>query len=149
MYSLKAVLTVEYGKELGASLEVGDALYPYDNLVKVGASSYGGVLLLYSSLTYEDIIKVLENTHLTYVRSITKVDRCCPESLEGLIRCIDEYLSLANLRVSKVKVFERGIIKKQARDLLNMLKGRLDPNSNLKLYITPIDYRVCIGVQDP
>lgn len=146
MYFLKAVLTVEYGKELRASLEVGDALYPHDNLVKVGASKYGGVLLLYSSLTYEEILKILKNTQLTYVRSIVGVDRCCPESYEELCRCIDEYLTLTKLRIGKIKVYERGVIKGYVRKLLNRLKNALDAESDLKLYIVPIDYKVCLGI---
>ncbi|MEM4685178.1 MAG: hypothetical protein QW133_03560 [Sulfolobales archaeon] len=146
MYSLKAVLTVEYGKELRASLEVGDALYPYDNLVKVGASKYGGVLLLYSSLTYEEISRILKNSQLTYVRSIVGVDRCCSESYEELCRCIDEYLTLTNLRVGKIKVYERGVIKGYVRELLDRLKNVLDVRSDLKLYIVPIDYKVCLSI---
>lgn len=148
MYSLKAVLTVEYGKELRASLEVGDALYPYDNSVKVGASNYGGVLLLYSSLTYDEISSILRNTTLTYVKSIVKVEKCCSESIEELTICVKEYLTQNNLRVGKVKVFERGEIKKHVREILNKLSDVIDAKSNLKLNIVPIDYKVCLSVQE-
>lgn len=148
MYSLKAVLTVVYGKELRTSLEVGDALYPYDNIVKVGVSKYGGVLLLFSSLAYEDILKILKSTSISYVRSIAKVDTCCPESFEELSKCINEYLIRTNLRVGKVKIYERGVVKKYSRKLLDSLRDLLDSKSNLKLYISPVDYRVCIGIHD-
>ncbi len=148
MYSLKAVLTVEYGKELRASLEIGDILYPYDSTVKVGTSKYGGVLLLYTSLTYEDILKVLKASPTTYIRSIAKVDTCCPEPFEELIRCVNEYLTQINLKVGKVKVYERGAVKKYGKELLNSLRNLLDTRSNLKLYITPIDYKVCVGIHE-
>ncbi|MEM4520002.1 MAG: hypothetical protein QXD94_06160 [Sulfolobales archaeon] len=148
MYSLKAVLTVEYGKELRASLEVGDALYPYDNLVKVGFSNYGGVLVLYSSLTYEDIVKILRNTSLTYVKRIAKVDKCCPETLGELIICINDYLKQNNQKVGKVKIFERGKIKRYVNELVNGIRDMMDVDSNIKLYVIPIDYRICLSVQE-
>lgn len=148
MYSLKAVLTVEYGKELRASLEVGDALFPYDNIVKVGVSKYGGVLLLYTSLSYEDILKILKSTPTTYVKSIAKVDICCPETFEELSKCINEYLTQTNLKVGTVKIYERGSIKKYSKKLLDSLRSILDTKSNLKLYISPVDYRICVGIHE-
>lgn len=146
MYSLKAILTVDYGKELRASLEVGDTLYPYDNLVKVGCSSYGGVLLLYTSLTYEDVVELLRRSKLVYVKSIAKVDICCPDDKELLMRCINDYLRSTNARVGKVKVYERGNLKRYLRDINNLIKGFYERSSKLKLYIAPIDYKVCIGL---
>ena len=78
MYGLKAVITTKYGKENQASLEIGDALYPYDPLVKISKSVYGGVILLYSSLEFNEIITILRSNALVYARRIIKVDRCCP-----------------------------------------------------------------------
>ncbi len=146
MYSLKAIITVDYGKELRASLEIGDTLYPYDNLVKVGCSSYGGVLLLYTSLTYEDVVNLLRKSKLVYVKSITKVDICCPDDKELLMRCISEYLSSINAKVGKIKIYERGNLKKYLRDINNLIKSFYERNSRLRLYIAPVDYKVCIGL---
>lgn len=146
MYSLKAIITVDYGKELRASLEIGDTLYPYDNLVRVGCSSYGGVLLLYTSLTYEDVVNLLRKSKLVYVKSITKVDICCPDDKELLMRCISEYLSSINAKVGKIKIYERGNLKKYLRDIYNFIKSFYERNSRLKLYIAPVDYKVCIGL---
>jgi hypothetical protein len=146
LYSLKAIITVDYGKELRASLEIGDTLYPYDNLVRVGCSSYGGVLLLYTSLTYEDVVNLLRKSKLVYVKSITKVDICCPDDKELLMRCISEYLSSINAKVGKIKIYERGNLKKYLRDIYNFIKSFYERNSRLKLYIAPVDYKVCIGL---
>lgn len=150
MYSLKAVITVEYGKEFQAALNIGDTIYSYDESVKVAASRYGGVLLLYSKLTFEEIVKLLRSTHQPYVKRILKVDKCCRESIDDVSRCIFELVEMHGKNISYIRIYERGPIKKVSRELINKVKEVLSRSSQPGkiLHIIPIDYVVCLGVMN-
>ncbi len=147
MSTLKAVITVKYGKEHQASLDLGDAIYPYDHSVKVSSSIYGGVLLLYSKLDFNEIMKILKTTHQPYISRIIKIDRCCPETLDELVRCVDEFLKSSSIKLCNVTIYERGHIKRYVNEINDRIRRFIEcSDTNLSLHIVPIDYRVCIGV---
>jgi len=146
MYGLKAVITTRYGKESQAALEVGDLLYPHDPLVKIGRSAYGGVILIYSSLEFDKIITILRGSTLVHVRRIIRVDRCCPSDREGLIKCVNEFLSNTPTKILHIKISRRGSIKKYVNELRGAIKVVFDKSSNNVLHIEPINSKVCIGI---
>lgn len=149
MSTLKAVVTVKYGKEYQASLDLGDTLYPYDHSVKIGSSIYGGVLLLYSKLDFNEIVKILRATYQPYISRIIKVDRCCPETLDELVRCIDEFLKSLSIDLCNVRIYERGPIKRYINEINDYIKYFIKcGDAGYTLHIVPADYRICLGVMN-
>lgn len=149
MYSLKAVITVEYGKERQAALDIGDTIYPYDETVKVSASRYGGVLLLYSNLTFNEIIKLLRSVCQPHVVRILKVDACCQElvDLGEISRCILDFLKARRETIGDIRIYERGCIKKIRRELIDTLRHLINyRGSDNTLHVIPVDFMICLGI---
>jgi hypothetical protein len=70
------VATVRYSKEVRASLEIGDTLYPYDSGVEVLIPDTTGVVIVKTSLRPDFVGRLLSSCYLSAVEYVTYIAGC-------------------------------------------------------------------------
>lgn len=142
------IATVAYGKEEFAELEIGDALFPLDQEVKVCKTSYGGVLLVKTSLTEDVASRLLSANPPSTLRRFTKVIFCC--EIAKLVECLKNNITvLSRINFSSLRVSERsGISYEYIVKLLNAVEYRLTKSErSLILSVEPFRSYVCFTKQ--
>lgn len=144
------IATVTYGKEEFAELEIGDALFPLDPEINICKASYGGVLLIKTSLTEEAAIKLLSLNPPSTLRRFMKILFCCEYS--ELTECLSNNINiLSKINFSSLRVSERsGINYEQVMRLLNKVGYQLrKKETSLTLSVEPIRNFICFTKQLP
>ncbi len=141
------VLTVRYGKERLAELEVGDALFPADPSVKIEGTAFGGVLVLCTTLQFDELLNALLAFPPTTLERVVPIMTCCDTDKDDVIRCIIGIVVRKRLRYSEVRFGRRGCLSKgQLRLLERKLRELSTPYSGNTLLVEPLDNVVCIGI---
>lgn len=140
------VLTVRYGKERLAELEVGDALFPTDPGVEIKRTTFGGVLVLCTTLQFDELLNTLLVFPPTTLERVVPIMTCC-DAGDDVVKCIVNTVVKEGLRYSMVRFGRRGCL---SRDQLKLLERRLREfsthRSDSTLLVEPLDNVVCIGV---
>ncbi|MEM0025470.1 MAG: hypothetical protein QXV93_03145 [Zestosphaera sp.] len=142
------IATVIYGKEELAELEIGDALFPLDQGVKICKTSYGGVLLIKTFLTEDIASKLLLANPPSALRRFMKVIFCC-ENIK-LVECLKNNITiLTGINFRSLRVSERsGVSYEYIVRLLNTVGYRLSrEGQDLTLSIEPLRSFVCFTKQ--
>lgn len=142
------IATVAYGREEFAELEIGDALFPLDQEVKVCKTSYGGVLLVKTSLTEDVASRLLSANPPSTLRRFMKVIFCC--ELAKLVECLKNNITvLSGINFSSLRVSERsGISYEYVVKLLNIVEYKLTKSErSLILSVEPFRSHVCFTKQ--
>jgi len=141
------VVTVRFGKEDFSARELGDAIFPYDNNVQVVKTRFKGVLLLYTNLSFAELLKVLAVFPPAYVERIVKIDFCCP--IDKIYECITEQLTQRRIQYGAVRFGRTGSLgRKLAKEIEELLmRDRKHGNDNI-LHVEPINDHVCFGVME-
>lgn len=80
------LITVPYGKEEAAKLEVLDCIFPQDQNAKYIEHGYGGLLLLDTVLNADDAAFVLRDCPTSYVFKIIPVDSMVNSDIAAISR---------------------------------------------------------------
>ena len=144
-HSPNYVVTVKFGKEDFSARELGDAIFPYDNNVLVVKTRFKGVLLLYTNLSFAELLKVLAVFPPAYVERIVKVDFCCP--IDKVRECIVEQLIQKRIQYGTIRFGRTGSLgRKLTKEIEQLLmKNRKYGDDNV-LHVEPINDHVCFGV---
>ncbi len=135
------IVTVRYGKEKVAELELGDAIFPHDPGVKITRTEFGGVLLLDTALDYDKLMHVLSVFPPVNVERIVPVRECC--RVEELTRCVDRLLRGMGPAAS-VRIGRKGGIPS---NLIKVLKTMRRRGSTVTVHVEPVSKElVCVGV---
>ncbi len=135
------VVTVRYGKERTAELELGDAIFPHDPVVKITQTEFGGVLLLDTTLNFDELLRVLSVFPPVNVERIVPVRECC--RVEELMKCVNRLVREAG-PVVNVKVGRKGGIP---GDLVKVLEAMRRKGSTVTVHVEPVSKElVCVGV---
>ena len=139
------VVTVKFGKEDFSARELGDAIFPYDTSVSVVKTRFKGVLLLYTNLSFAELLRILAAFPPAYVERIVKIDFCCPV---GKVReCVIEQLTQKRIRYGAVKFGRTGSLgKRLAKEIEKLLMKNREYGSDSVLHVEPINDHVCFGV---
>ena len=142
----KYIVTVRYGKEKRAELELGDSIFPYDNEVKVMKTNFKGVLILFTYLRFKDLINILSIHPPSTVERVVPVDICFNIS-SNIESEILEYIRSKNLNFGIVRVGRYGSL---GRELVHSIVVSINKYRNLSstnvLHIEPINNEVCLGI---
>ncbi len=140
------ILTVRYGKERLAELEVGDALFPADPGVKIERTVFGGVLVLCTTLQFDELLNALLVFPPTTLERVVPVMTCC-DAGDDVVKCVVDTVVKERLRYSMVRFGRRGCL---SRDQLKLLERKLREfstrYSDNTLLVEPLDNVVCIGI---
>ncbi len=128
-YSGKALLytyiaTTRYSKEERASLEIGDAIYPYDSRVEVLIPDIKGVVVVKSCLEPHLIETLLGAQTLSAVEYVSYVAGCgdvveqSRELTQQLVNTIRGYLESEGLCIGRVRAPRTGTL---GREFINSL----------------------------
>lgn len=142
------IATVTYGKEEFAELEIGDALFTLDQEVKVCKTSYGGVLLVRTSLTEEVTSRLLLANPPSTLRRFVKVIFCC--ELTKLVECLkNNIVVLSRINFGSLRVSERsGISYGHLLRAFDTVGYRLTQSEqNHTLSVEPFKSYVCFAKQ--
>lgn len=142
------VLTVKYGKEGLAELEVGDALFPFDPGVKIERTVFGGVLVLCTTLQFDELLNALLVFPPTTLERVVPIMACCDagKDKDDIVKCVAGIVVRKRLRYSKVRFGRRGCLSKDQLKLLERkLRELSTPHSDNTLLVEPLDNVVCIG----
>ena len=135
------VVTVRYGKEKAAELELGDAIFPHDPGVKIRPTEFGGVLLLETTLDYGELIRVLSAFPPVNVERIVPVKECC--GVRELMECVDRLIREAGTVIS-VRIGRKGGIPS---DLIKVLEAMRRKGSVATVHVEPVSKElVCVGL---
>lgn len=137
------VVTVRYGKERVAELEIGDAVFPYDPGVRVTRTEFGGVLLLDTALDHDQLIRVLSVFPPVNVERIVPVKACC--GVGELTSCLNRLLSDLGSAIS-VRLGRKGGIPD---DIIKELEAMRRKGGEVTVHIEPVSRElVCVGVTE-
>lgn len=135
------VVTVRYGKEKVAELELGDAIFPYDPKVSIKPTEFGGVLLLETTLDFDELIRILSVFPPVNVERIVPIRECC--RIENLVECVHRYMRKEGPVVS-VRIGRRGGMPD---DLVKVLEALRRKGSPITIHVEPVSKDlVCVGV---
>jgi len=143
------VLTVRYGKERLAELEVGDALFPADPSVKIERTAFGGVLVLCTTLQFDELLNALLAFPPTTLERVVPIMACCDvdKDKDDVVKCVVDIVVRKKLRYNRVRFGRRGCLSKDQLKLLEMkLRGLSTPHSDNTLLVEPLDNVVCVGI---
>ncbi len=141
------VLTVRYGKERLAELEVGDALFPADPSVTIKRTTFGGVLVLCTTLQFDELLNALLAFPPTTLERVVPIMACCDADKDDVVKCVVDIVVSKRLRYSKVRFGRRGCLSKDQLKLLERkLRELSTPYSDNTLLVEPLDNVVCIGI---
>ncbi len=142
----KYVLTVKYGKEKRAELEVGDSVFPYDINVRISRTRFKGVLVLETTLGFNELISVLSTYPPSVLERVVPVDKCFKIN-SNLVSELLNYVRTKEF--SKIRFGRYGSLGHELVKEINALLNNLRSiNSNKVLHIEPINDEVCVGVID-
>jgi len=138
------VVTVRFGKEDFSVRELGDAIFPYDNNVLVTKTRFKGVLLLYTTLSLPDLLRILAVFPPVYVERIVKIDFCCP--VVEVYECIVRHLASKNLQYETIRFGRIGSLgKEKAKEIEELFLKYREFGCNKILHVEPINGYVCFG----
>ncbi len=143
------VLTVKYGKERLAELEVGDALFPIDSGVRIERTAFGGVLVLCTTLQFDELLNALLAFPPTTLERVVPIMTCCDagKDKDNVVECAVDIVGRKKLRYSRVRLGRRGCLSKDQLKLLERkLRELSTPHSDNTLLVEPLDNVVCIGI---
>jgi len=143
------VLTVRYGKERIAELEVGDAIFSFDPGVELKRTVFGGVLVLCTTLQFDELLNALLAFPPATLERVVPVISCCEAGRGGgdAVKCVTDVVTRRKLRYCKVRFGRRGCLSKNELKLLKRKLGELStPSSDNTLLVEPLDNVVCIGI---
>jgi tRNA(Ser,Leu) C12 N-acetylase TAN1 len=139
------VITVRFGKEKPSIYEVGDALFPLDQEVRVSLTKFKGVLVIYTKLSFHEVLTILKKNPPAYIERIVKVDRCC--NIADLRDYVVDLLETSKVRISSIRFGRKGSLSK---DLMKAVEREvikyIDRSSNIVLHIEPINGLICLGL---
>jgi tRNA(Ser,Leu) C12 N-acetylase TAN1 len=139
------IVTTKYGKELRAELEIGDSIYELDPEVIIERSRYGGVLLVYTRLGYEEFIKKLIAYPPTAVERVVRVDHCC--NVDNIIECVASWMERHSIKYSRVFFGRVGSLgRRRADELQHFLEARKVTDINRFIDVEPVNDNVCFGL---
>ncbi|MEM2004594.1 MAG: hypothetical protein QW705_03680 [Zestosphaera sp.] len=143
------IATVEYGREEFAENELGDSFFYLDPGIKVCRTRYGGVLLIKTTVTDEELaVRLLTVAVPSSLRRLMKVLFCC--GVNDLVPCINANVEkLSGFSASSLRVGERsGITRRFIRELLGVVGDRVSGNgSGGILSVEPLEDSVCFARQ--
>jgi len=143
------VLTVRYGKERLAELEVGDALFPADPNVELKRTTFGGVLVLCTTLRFSELLNILLAFPPSTLERVVPIITCCDANNNDVdvVGCLVNAVISKKLKYGKVRFGRRGCLSKdQLRLLEKKLREFSAPYSDNSLLVEPLNNVVCIGV---
>ncbi len=143
------IATVEYGREEFAENELGDSLFPLDPGISICRTSYGGVLLVRTAVTDEElVVRTLSTASPSSLRRLLKVIFCC--NTGTLEQCINANLGrfltqpIRALRVSRRSGIARKLIDHVLTKELCVVAGG---DSGSVLSVEPLGSEVCFTYQ--
>ena len=135
------VVTVKYGKEKAAELELGDAIFPHDPEVRIAQTEFGGVLLLDTVLDFDELIRTLSTFPPVNVERIVPVRECC--RVEELMECVDRLVREVGPMVD-VRIGRKGGMPS---DLIKVFKVMRRRGGTISVHIEPVSKEhVCVGI---
>lgn len=150
------LITVAYGKEAKARLEVLDCVFPLDPSTSCAVQSYGGLLILETELPSDEVAARIATCSTSLVRKIIPIDSVIESNLEMI--CL-EVLRLVPRGATRIAVncARRGRILPSSHDVEEevgrLLKERgniIDlGNPNLIIRIDIIGSHSTISVRPP
>ena len=107
---LIAMVTVKAGKEGKVARDLMDALFPYDQKVKVSGTDFSGILLLETSLEPDELLKLMERKPIAHLYKVRPFLHYSSFDEEGLRKALLQILSRLNVEWKKflVRVRVRG-----------------------------------------
>ncbi len=139
------IITVKYGKELKAELEIGDSIFEADPEVKIRRSAYGGLLTVYTKLTHKKFLKHLLKYPPSTVERVVRVDFCC--SPDDYMSCILREVSVRKLSFREIRLGRHAFLgQKGSRELIKALGALTDSMAEKVLYVEPIDDIICFSL---
>ncbi|RLG80596.1 MAG: hypothetical protein DRO09_02940 [Thermoprotei archaeon] len=147
----KYVITTRYGKEEFAERELGDSVFPFDENVEIHRTRFGGVLVLYTSLNLDELLRALSTHPPATVERVVKVDFCCKiASVSELSRCLVNGLrGFGSERCSDILFGRKGALGDDGvRLIVNVVRNflRYSKESELVLHVEPVNDEVCFGI---
>lgn len=106
--NLKLIVTTKPGKENVVELQVGDAIYFYDNDVKIIHTGYRGVLLVYTSLdSWQAFWKVMSNP-IHGASRIVPVEICVQANVSLIVNSLLKLVENKRVREVSLEITVRG-----------------------------------------
>jgi len=148
------LVTTRYAKEDVALLEIGDALFPYDNKVSVSkVECHRGILLIKTKLSFNDVIKIIKQYPPYTVERLIKLDRCfinineLISDLRGRLKEVDIRNKTLCLEFKTPETIKRHIKSELGKYLLS-LRSLSCKNYDLKLFTSYVCGRYCYSLSD-
>ncbi|MCD6324552.1 MAG: hypothetical protein J7L55_05555 [Desulfurococcales archaeon] len=139
------IVTVKYGKEAKAELEIGDSLYEADPSLRIVRETYGGVLTVYTRLKHDEFLKHLLKHPPATVERVVRVDFCCGR--EGFVECFLNEYSRRGWSFKDVYLGRYGFLKHEGGSkLLKFLKDMTTPTSDKILDVEPLSDLICFSL---
>lgn len=90
-----ALLTVKPGKENRALQDIKDLVFPYDPSIQLIKTKYSGLLLLFTDLEKEEILRLLSSVPLPFLIKTTVFDKYAldPKEYNDIVLYVKERLS--------------------------------------------------------
>jgi len=146
------VATTRYSKEERASLEIGDAIYPYDPQVEVLIPDVKGIVVIKSCLGPRSLEAILRAHVLSAVEYVSYVAACSDvveqrrESTQSLANAIRGYLEAERMCIGRVRVPRVGTLGKEFTSaLLRELRKLLVVGCSGVLSLEVFGRLVCYG----
>ncbi len=136
------LMTVRYGKERFAELEIGDSIFPYDSGVVIDHPGINGILLVHTTLSFDELINYLLKYPPTTLERVVPIIKCVPCSINDVVSTIKSLkLEFNNIVFGRRGCLGRNGCKALAKALLSLKGGGVNT-----LIIEPLKDRVCIGL---
>jgi len=140
------IITVKYGKESRAELEVGDALFESDPNLKICRTKFGGVLALHTTLNYDEVLSKLIAHPPATVERVVKIDHCC-ELGEDIVNCLINSLRAKKAVFGSFKIGRKGgLSNRELSEIRDNLHDLIRRGDDKVLDIEPLDDLVCYGI---
>jgi len=110
------LVTVKFGKEDAAELEVLDCILPYDQTARSVRQTYGGLLMLETSLDPDAAARIIMNTPTSLVRTIVPVDAVVGASIKEIVEKSTPLVG-DTAKAIAVKCVRRGRSIRSSRDV--------------------------------
>jgi hypothetical protein len=146
------IVTTRYSKEERGSLEIGDAIYPYDPDVEVLVPDVKGVVVVKTKLEPRSLRTILRAQvfsaveYVSYVATCSNVVELGEEAVQSLANAIRGYVEAESLCVGKVRVPRTGTLGRGfVSSLLRRLRSLLVDNCKEVLSLEVFGELVCFG----
>jgi tRNA acetyltransferase TAN1 len=149
-------MTVVYGKEESAKLEVLDCIFPRDPGARFLEHGYGGLLVLETSLSSDDATRILADSPTSLIFKITPVDSLVQSAMDSicsevlrLVGAGDQSISVSCRRRGRA-IASSSEVERQVGSALKEAGHTIDlehPDLNVRIDI--IGGRTTISVKTP